>query len=224
MEQDLAHRRPFLFLSLIIAIAYPISFYVNMPDPVMIAWKIAAVGGLALYALRNHSHGNFLILAAFLTFYALGDGLVELKLIWGAAAFAIGHIIAIYLFSRHRRPQLSPSQKTLVLVIPIIVPSIAYTIVRSPTEVGFDAALYSFLLSLMAAMAWSSAFPRYRTGLGAILFIISDLLLFSRLKIGDDNLLLNLSIWYSYYFGVFLITTGIVQTLRKKEVRRVMPQ
>ncbi len=216
MDQDLAHKRPFLFISLIVAISYPISFYINMPDLVMIAWKMAAVGCLALYALRNHQHGNFLILAAFLSFYALGDGLVEFNLIWGAIAFSIGHIIAIYLFSRYRRAQLSPSQKALACFIPFIVPIIAWTIVRSPTESGFDAALYIFLLAVMAAMAWSSSFPRYRTGLGAILFIISDLLLFSRFKIGDDNIILNLSVWYSYYFGVFLITTGIVQTIRKK--------
>lgn len=216
MDQDLAHRRPFLFISLIVAISYPISFYINMPDLVLVAWKMAAVGCLALYALRNHHHGNFLILAAFLAFYALGDGLVEFDLNWGAIAFATGHIIAIYLFNRYRRPKLSPSQIGLTLAIPIIVPFIAWAIVRSPTESGFDAALYIFLLAVMAAMAWSSSFPRYRTGLGAILFIVSDLLLFSRFKIGDDNIILNLSVWYSYYFGVFLITTGIVQTLRKK--------
>ncbi len=216
MDQDLAHRRPFLFISLLVAISYPISHYIDMPDLAMVAWKMAAVGCLALYALRNHNHGNFLILAVFLAFYALGDGLVEFDLIWGAIAFATGHIIAIYLFSRYRRPHLSPSQITLACTLPIIVPFIAWAITRDATESGFDAALYSLLLAIMAAMAWSSAFPRYRTGLGAILFILSDLLLFSRFKIGDDNLILNLSVWYSYYFGVFLITTGIVQTLRKK--------
>lgn len=216
MNQDLAHKRPFLFLSLIVAITYPVSFYINMPDLVMIAWKMAAVGCLALYALRNHHHGNFLILAAILSFYALGDGLIEFDIIWGAVSFSMGHVIAIYLFSRYRRPRLSPSQKTLALIIPILVPSIAYITATTPTDSGFNAALYSFLLSLMAAMAWSSAFPRYRTGLGAILFIISDLLLFSRFKIGDNNIILNLSVWYSYYFGVFLMTTGIVQTIRKK--------
>lgn len=216
MDQDLAHRRPFLFISLIFGITFPLHVFFNMPDLAIIVWKMAAVGCLAFYALRNHHRGNFLILASFLGFYALGDGLVEFYIEIGGIAFAIGHIIAIYLFSRYRRPKLSPSQKILTLAIPIIVPFIAWAIVRSPTETGMDAALYTFLLAVMAAMAWSSSFSRYRAGLGAILFIFSDLLLFSRFKMGDDNMLLNFAIWYSYYFGVFLITIGIVQTIRKK--------
>lgn len=216
MEQDLAHRRPFLFISLVFGLSYPLHYFFNIPDLAIIAWKMAAVGCLALYALRNHHHGHFIILAIFLGFYALGDGLVEFYLELGGIAFGIGHIIAIYLFSRYRRPQLSPSQIALAFAIPIITPFVAWAIVESPTESGLDAALYTFLLAVMAAMAWSSSFPRYRTGLGAILFIISDFLLFSRFKIGDDNMILNLSVWYSYYFGVFLIAIGIVQTMRKK--------
>lgn len=216
MDQDLAHKRPFLFISLIFGLSFPLHDFFNMPDIAIIAWKMSAVGCLALYALRNHHHGHFIVLASILGFYALGDGLVEFYIEIGGIAFAIGHIIAIYLFSRYRRPKLSPSQKILTFAIPIVAPFIAWAIVRTPTETGLDAALYTFLLSAMAAMAWSSSFSRYRTGLGAILFIISDLLLFSRFKVGDNNMILNLSVWYSYYFGVFLIATSIVQTMRKK--------
>lgn len=216
MEQDLFHKRPFLFVSLFFGLSYPLHYFINMPDIAIILWKVSAVGALALYALRNHSHGDFLILAAFLAFYALGDGLVEIYLQWGGAAFAIGHFIAIYLYIRHRRVSLTFSQKGLAIAVVIIAPFLAWQLAaRATGESGLDAMAYAFILSVMAALAWTSAFPRYRTGLGAILFIISDLLLFARIGV-EDKMILNFAVWYSYYFGVFLITTGIVQTMRKR--------
>jgi uncharacterized membrane protein YhhN len=41
-------------------------------------------------------------------------------------------------------------------------------------------ALYSLGLALMAATAWLSRFPRYRVGIGALMFVVSDLLIFGR--------------------------------------------
>ena len=66
----------------------------------------------------------------------------------------------------------------------------------------------------MAAAAWSRL--RYRVGLGAVLFVISDLLIFARMgplqweEIGD------LLIWPTYFAGQFLIATGVVQTMRAR--------
>jgi uncharacterized membrane protein YhhN len=41
-------------------------------------------------------------------------------------------------------------------------------------------ALYSLGLSLMAATAWTSRFHRFRVGIGAVMFVVSDLLIFAR--------------------------------------------
>ncbi len=216
MQQDLAHKRPFLFVSLIFALTYPLTFFMNLPDLVIIVWKMGAVSCLALYALRNHSHGHFIILAISLAFYAFGDGLIQFDLIWGAIAFAIGHLVAIYLFSRYRRDKLSFSQKALALFIPLFFPFIGWSIIQMHGEEALGATLYLFIISVMAAVAWTSSFPRYRVGLGAIIFIISDLLILVRMGLSEDILWMNLAVWYSYYFGVFLMATGIVQTMRKK--------
>lgn len=217
MEQDLAHKRPFLFISLIFGLTYPLNILIYLPDFIIILWKMSAVGALALYALRNHSDGHYLILAAFLAFYALGNGLDEFDLTWGAIAFAIGHLIAIYLYSKHRRPHLTRSQKTLAMAVIIFVPLTAWLFsVQATGGSAIDIYIYGLILSAMAAMAWTSAFPRYRTGCGAMLFIISYLLLFISIEM-QDNIILSLIIWYSYYFGIFLIAIGIVQTMRKSE-------
>jgi len=42
-------------------------------------------------------------------------------------------------------------------------------------------AVYSLGLALMAATAWTSRFPRFRVGIGAVMFLVSDLLIFGRM-------------------------------------------
>ena len=68
----------------------------------------------------------------------------------------------------------------------------------------------------MAAAAWSSAFPRYRVGLGAVLFVVSDLLIFARMGPLSASPLPDMLIWPLYYLGQFLICTGAVGYLRGK--------
>jgi uncharacterized membrane protein YhhN len=102
-----------------------------------------------------------------------------------------------------------------LLLVWRISPFIAYSLA------GIEAAAYSVLLSAMAAMAWNSNFPRYRVGMGAMLFVASDLLLFGReggalAHIPAIGPAIDPAIWYSYYAGMVLIATGIVQTLIKR--------
>ena len=50
---------------------------------------------------------------------------------------------------------------------------------------------------------------------GALLFVVSDWLIFSRLGPYDLAPLPDLLVWPTYYVGQFLIATGVVQTLRR---------
>ena len=77
-------------------------------------------------------------------------------------------------------------------------------------------AAYSVILAAMATMAWSSNFPRYRVGIGAILFVISDLLIFAELGPLANSEWSGIAIWYLYYFGVLMIAVGVAQTLVKR--------
>ena len=65
----------------------------------------------------------------------------------------------------------------------------------------------------MAASTWLSSFPRYRVGLGAVLFVASDLLILARLGVLADSAVPGLLIWPLYYFGQFLICIGVVGAL-----------
>lgn len=217
MGQDLAHKRPWLLASLIAGISFPATWLVLPIEGGFFAiiWKMAAVGLLVPFALRRHHDGEFIPLAIMLTLYALGDGLIELNMIAGAIAFAMGHLVAISLYVRHRRVGAAFSQKLLAVTLLLATPVIAFFLPPSIDE-GVQVAAYSVILAAMAAMAWSSNFPRYRVGIGAVLFVISDLLIFARMGPLADSDLVNLAIWYLYYFGVLLIAVGIAQTLVKR--------
>ncbi len=211
LGQDLAHKRPWLLASLVFGLSYPVIFMFNVPGIWAIMWKMGALACLVPYALRKHHNGEFMILATVLALCALGDGLVEISLRSGAIAFGLAHLLAIWLYSKHRRVKPTASQVMLAITVFLLTPFIAYFLA------GIEAAAYAVLLSAMAGMAWNSNFPRYRIGTGAMLFVASDLILFAR---EGDKLAhtpaIDAAIWYSYYAGMVLIATGIVQTLIKR--------
>jgi hypothetical protein len=211
MKQDLAHRRPWLLSSLVFGLFYPLLLLWPIPGMYTIIWKMAAVGLLVGYALRRHHNGEFMLLAVILGFYALGDGLIELSLEAGGTAFAVGHALAIWLYSRHRRFKTAFSQKMLAITLLIVTPVMAYALA------GVLPTVYATIVGVMAAMAWSSNFPRYRVGIGAILLVASDTLIFAREGGHLSGVpLVTPTIWYSYYAGVLLVATGVVQTLVKR--------
>lgn len=217
MAQDLAHKRPYLLGSLIAGISFPATWLFLPLDGGLIAmvWKMAAVGLLVPFALRRHHQGEFVLLAVTLAFYALGDGLIELSMVAGALAFAAGHFVAMVIYFRHLRVGAVLSQKLLAITILLVTPVIAYLLPPTQDE-GIQVAAYSVILAAMAAMAWSSNFPRYRVGFGAILFVVSDLLIFAELGRLRDSQMTGIAIWYLYYFGVLMIAVGVAQTLVKR--------
>lgn len=215
MTQDLAHKRPWLVASLLFGLTYSLSWQFAVPGLAAIAWKMGGVGMLVGYALRRHHSGEFLLLAGVMAFWALGDGLLELDMIWGAIAFAAGHMLAIALFLRHRRVHPVRSQKMLAVALFVLAPIIAWFL-PGDAAMGMQAAIYTLFVAAMAAMGWNSNFPRYRVGLGAVAFVISDLLIFARMGPLAEAGWVSLAIWMLYYGGVLMLATGIVTTLVKR--------
>lgn len=215
MKRAIIESRPYLLLSLLFGISY---FFVkdsDFPGMYLMFWKGAAVGFLAIYALRRSHNFEGKLIAAVMAFGALGDMLIEIDLMAGAGAFVVGHCIAIWLYARHRRDETAFSQKLFaVLLVPITI-FIAWSLPFDRTE-ALGLAAYSFFLAVMAAMAWTSSFPRYRVGIGALLFVVSDLFIFAEMGFLQDTAIPSWTIWPLYYIGQFLIVTGVVRTLRKE--------
>ena len=181
----------------------------------MIAWKGAGVTLLALWAAANAQSLDGKLITLVMAFGALGDVLLDaISLEVGAIAFVVGHLIATLLYWRNRRPTLTGSQRTLAILIVPLTAFISWQLVRH-VDGAIGVALYGAIVALMAAFAWTSRFPRYRTGVGAMAFVISDLLIFARLGGAVNPMLASALIWPLYFGGQALITWGVVTTLHQ---------
>lgn len=209
-KQALIEHRPWLLASVTAAVAY----YFLADNPLgeiwLIALKGASVGLLAAYALRRAGGGlDRIIFVLALALSAAGDMVLELDFSAGGALFLASHGVAVAFYLRQRRSATTLSQKMLAGALLTATPLVSYLLSQRA-----DIALYSAALGAMAAAAWMSRFPRYRVGTGAVLFILTDWLIFARF--GPLNLepLPTYLIWPLYYAGQLMIATGVVQTLR----------
>ncbi len=209
----LVEHRPWLLASIAAAIA----FYFLWNNPIGGVWLIglkgAALGFLALYAMRRtrdvEQNLDAVLIVIFLALSSAADMAIELSEMAGGAVFFAAHLVAIALYLRNRRHKTVFSQKLCALGLLIGTPLIAYFITKDAFV-----ALYAVALGAMAAAAWMSRFSRYRVGIGAVLFVLSDMLIFNRSSVYDLGSLPDIAIWPLYYIGQFLIATGVVQTLR----------
>ena len=208
-KRALINHRPWLLASVIAAVAY----YFLRDNPVGEIWLIAlkglGVACLAFYAMRRGGEADAQILAAVMMFSALGDMGIEFDFMLGGGLFFVSHVLAIWLYLRNPRANPVGTQKALAVALLLGTPLVSWLLSRDLTV-----ALYGLSLGGMAACAWMSRFPRYRVGIGAVLFVVSDWLIFSRLGVVDLGDIPHFLIWPLYFAGQFLIATGVIQTLR----------
>lgn len=216
-KRALIEQRPWLLASIAVSVAY----YFLRDNPVGegtwgLALKGASVGLLALYvALRvpqgKHRTDGFLLVGA-LALAAAGDVAIELDFVTGGAFFAAAHVVAtgLYLRNLHKRP--SPVQKLIVVALLIGTPLVSWLLSGEG-----QIAIYASFLGAMASAAWMSHYPRYRVGTGAVLFVISDWLIFARMGPLDLEPANTILIWPLYYAGQLMIATGIIQCLRGEQ-------
>ncbi|HEY0598347.1 lysoplasmalogenase [Sphingopyxis sp.] len=215
-EQGWDRARWLWWLALLGGISFFIAVYQRLDGPAIWAWKTSGVGLLAVWAAANAREKNGWLIAAVLGFGALGDYLLDARgLVVGAVAFAVGHVIAIILYLANRRAQMTPSQRLLGwLTMPATL--VIVWAMLSPAAGWWHAAIYSLFVAAMATAAWTSRFPRYRTGIGAMMFLASDLFIFA----GEGAVLSRdvtmWLVWPLYFGGQALIAWGVVGTLAKE--------
>lgn len=199
-----------LFASVLGAALYYVVARQPWPDGVLIALKGSGVALLALWAWQAGPDGRERkMLAAILALGAVADMVLELSLEAGAAIFLAGHLVAIWLYRSQRRPDPAASQKAAAAALLLIPPLLGWWLTRDPLV-----ALYATGLGAMAGAAWLSRYSRYRVGIGAVLFVVSDLLIFARAA-GQATALADWLVWPLYYGGQFLIATGVIAAARQ---------
>lgn len=199
-------------ISLLFGLGYPLIWAQPVPEAALIAVKGIGVGSLAVAAASIARTADGWLLAAVLALGSAGDVLLEIEFGAGAAAFALGHVVAILLYLRNRRAanRVDWSTAALLPVAAAIIPAILLR--ERPEAVPFAA--YALLLGSMAGSAWLSRFSRLVTA-GALLFLASDMLIATRLAIGEAWL--GLPIWLLYYVGQLMIFLGVTSSLPPRE-------
>ncbi len=208
-KRALAEHRPWLLTSLVAALAFYFLSDERVGGLFLLMFKGSACLALAAYALARHRSSAARLIAAIMVFSAAGDVAIELDETWGGALFLVAHLIAIVLYRFNPRAKPARSQVLAALALVVGVPLAAYLLTDSAAV-----ALYAFALGVMAGSAWVSRFSRYRVGLGAVLFVVSDLLIFARIGGKIDQPVHDWLVWPLYYAGQFLICTGVIQKLR----------
>jgi uncharacterized membrane protein YhhN len=198
------------------ALAFFYLRFAPLPGYFLIPLKGSAVALLSAYAFLRHSSPDAKMLGWALAAASLGDMAMELDRTIGGLFFLLFHAFTIGLFLRHRRSQLAPTQSWVVGLTLVFTPIVAW-LLPVDREAAWQVGLYGAALGGMAAAAWASTFPRYRVGAGAMLFLVSDLLIFAEMGPLDEHFLPRYMVWPLYYLGVLLITTGVIETLRKRE-------
>ena len=175
-------------------------------------WKGAGVGLLAGWAASVARERDGWLLAGVMALGATGDVLLEVAgLTIGAVAFLAGHVVAIVLYWRHRRTPRSGSDTIVAGLLLAGTPAVSCLLTHDA-----GVALYATGLGGMAASAWISEFPRARVGLGAILFVVSDWLIFARGGVLAESAIPDLFVWPTYFVGQALIAWGVVMALENE--------
>lgn len=178
---------------------------VGANGPVIVAWKGAGVGLLScwLSALGQRR------LATVLALGALGDVLLaRFGLVVGALAFAAGHGLAIHTYLNRARLTCGAADwRPFALLVPLSL-AITYLLLRGQSLAPVALA-YAALVAGMAAAAWQSRYPRALTGLGALLFLVSDWLIFAGQALPQAHDLARFAVWPLYFGGQALIAAGI---------------
>lgn len=217
VRRALIERRPWLLASLIVAALW---WFLGDSDAVpgvyKVIWKAVPLLLLAAYAFQRHLGTDGIALTGILLIAGISDGLSELRYSSAGTVMGFALLLAIWLYARNRREETAPSQKALGLVLVIAVPIVSWFLLAGE-EGRLIATGFALLLGIMAAMAWTSRFSRYRVGAGAMLFVVSELVLFATLgPVLNGNAIAATLVWPLYYSGQLLIATGIVTRLRRE--------
>ena len=214
-RRALAQKRPLLVLSILAALAFYYLRASELPELYLIPLKGSAVALLAVYAFLRHGSPDARLLGWALGAAALGDMGIEIDLKIGGLLFFLFHVLAMGVFLKHRRGPLKGADSWVAGMLVVVTPLVAW-LLPYDRAVAWEVALYALALGGMAASAWASSFPRAQVGAGAMLFVLSDLLIFAEMGPLSGSVVPEYMVWPIYYLGVLLITTGVLVSLHKR--------
>jgi uncharacterized membrane protein YhhN len=180
-----------------------------------IALKMTPALAMALEVFRQRRFSAW-PLAAALAIHAVGDGLLNLGsdyLLMGMGAFFLGHLGYIVAFLPHRYPLAELPRRRRAAIVLLVIAMIALTVyiwpmLRGPLTVASP--IYALALTAMAVAALLGRWQGPWVVGGALLFVLSDVVLGLKLFAGQDAL--APVIWPAYAAAQILMPLGYLAT------------
>ena len=182
--------------------------------------------GIISYLYSRCDFNYFKLLIAGLSFSLLGDIFLLLKLdtkngslnkmfIYGLISFSVTHILYILAFTH------IGSFEVIDLFVAIVLAALTITILNRNKHIYFKnmfipVCIYSFVIYLMAfetfklAFFYPSGFSTFLTLMGALLFLISDIILSFILFYDNPHKILHGLNLSTYYIGQLLIASSLL--------------
>jgi uncharacterized membrane protein YhhN len=219
--------RALLPISLVASAAYLalIVFHHASGTPLSILLKVGSIGLLVLFAATVEP-GRKLLVAA-LACSALGDFFLEAKhlgllgpvrlFLLGLVSFLVAHLFYVLLFVKANATVRINAERRLASLIVVVLAIVMLTALwPGLAEMRWPVAAYSVVLTAMAVTAQFSRFSRL-VAIGALSFFASDTMLalsiFGRPFAGS-----RLLVWITYYAAQLMITLGVTETCKQKQV------
>lgn len=180
----------------------------TIPKPFIVATKGTFSLLLALSVLAASRGGASRLIALALAVSAVGDMLlVTVGSVAGGAAFALAHVIAGGAYAAHRDTTARTPRWLAAAAVPLIAVALSWLVLRG-TDQPPAMALFPLISGGMAALAILSRFPLWLSGLGAAIFVISDVLFLADLGILHRSGALGYLTWASYAVGYAMVAVG----------------
>lgn len=180
-----------------------------------IALKMTPALAMALEVFRQRRRTAWPLVAG-LALHAVGDGLLNLGsdyLLAGMAAFFLGHLgyIAAFLPQRYPLAQLPARRRAAIAALTLAMISLTiyiWPMLRGPLSIASP--IYSLALTAMAVAALLGHWHGPWVVVGALLFVLSDVVLGLKLFAGQETL--APVIWPAYAAAQILMPLGYLAT------------
>ncbi|MCJ2177759.1 hypothetical protein [Novosphingobium album (ex Hu et al. 2023)] len=215
-RRALIERRPWLLTSILFALAFAWLQDSQLPGVYLMVLKAAPLLLLAVYAALRHKGHDTQLLAAMLAFQGLGAAISDLAEDLAGIVMVVGFAFGIGLFLMHRRRHLTPSQKGLAVCLLLLIPAICQLAINPHVEAGLAPLYFGAALGGFAASAWTSSFPRYRTGLGALVVVAGSVGNLVSLHAINGPGVGEILGWPLFYLGNLVLATGVTGELRAR--------
>lgn len=180
----------------------------SLPKPLIVATKglFSILLAISVFAARKGSASQMVGTA--LAISAVGDMLlVTVGSAAGGLTFAIAHVLAGYAYAKNRRESNPAALWIAASAVPLIAVVSSYLVLHGSDQ-NILMSLFPLISGSMAALAILSRFPLWLSGLGAAIFVASDVLFLADLGVLQHSGEWGFLTWASYAVGYAMVARG----------------